>query len=215
MTDDCSTTPRMGLSLLTPAAEIIPALTMEEARAQLRVTPTFGTSPPSHPEDPLIRSAVLAAMGELEGPTGWLGRVLTTQQWRMTLPAFRDGLMVIPLPPLQSVDAITYLDKDGVEQTMDTGDYRAVPTMRAGYVELAHGKSWPSAGQARSDAIGVTFTAGYGNAEDVPELLRQYIKARLGFYYENRESEVVGTINTPLHGYLNILENFRVLGVIE
>jgi uncharacterized phiE125 gp8 family phage protein len=213
---DCSNLPlRMGLVSITPEEDLIPALTLEEARMQLRITPTFGTSPPSHPEDPLIRGAVLAAMGELEGPTGWLGRTLTTREWRLTLPAFQAGRMVIPLPPLQGVSAITYLDKDGAEQTMDAGDYRAIPTMTAGYVELTHGKSWPSPGQARSDAVGVTFTAGYGDAEEVPALIKQYLKARLGFYYEHRESEVVGTIVTPLPGYRHILENFRVLGVLE
>lgn len=193
-------------------------LTIEEARMQLRVDPEPGTSPPSHPEDELILDCVRAATGELDGGDGWLGRALLTQTWRLSLNRFPDGEVLLPLPPLQEVLSVTYLDTDGVERTLAAGtDYRVGTEGRVAYVAAAHGKRWPR-GREQGGAVGITFRCGYGDeGSAVPALVRQYVKARLGFYYEHRETIVVGPgLTAPeVPGYAHVLENLRVRGVLS
>lgn len=220
--DDCDTLGGLArMSLYRVEGPALPVLTLEEARMQLRVTPTFGTSPPSHPEDALIEDCVKAATEELEGVTGWLGRSLVQQTWRLSLPRFPSGPILLPLPPLQGVSSVTYLDKDGVRQTLtDTGaspageDYRVVTDAEIGYVALAPGKRWPT-GTVAGDAVQVTFVAGYASPAEVPAPIRRWIAGRLGFYYENREQMITGTIATMLPPFDRSLDNFRVRGVYQ
>lgn len=197
-----------------PAARV---LTLEQAYQQLRLDPDFGTSPPSRSDDDLILDAIDAAAGDLEGVTGWLGRALITQTWRLSLNAFPDGEIMLPLPPLQSVVGVTYLNGDGVEETLTVGtDYRVGDEGTVGYVAPAFGKSWPRGGRQQRGAVAVDFVAGYGDdPADIPGPIRQYLKARTTFYYENRDMVISGTSVTPTPFYRDSLENFRVRGVFR
>lgn len=205
----------MALKLVDPPANRV--LTLEDAYQQLRLDPDFGTSPPSRSDDQLILDAIDGAAGDLEGVTGWLGRALITQTWRLSLNAFPPGEIILPLPPLQSVVGINYLNAEGVEETLVAGtDYRVGNEGTLGYVVPAHGKSWPSGGRQQRGAVSVDYVAGYGDASaDIPGPIRQYLKARLTFYYENRDMVTTGTQIAPTPFWRNSLENFRVKGVIR
>lgn len=210
---------RPSFKLVTPPA--VPLLSLTEAYDQLRLDPTFGVSPASRPDDGLLAAMVAAATGEVDGVDGWLGRALVTQTWRMTLPRFPSGScpLEIPLPPLQSVGSISYVDSDGVTQTLAGGSpdtFRVFTDATPGYIAPLYNESWPGNVRNGLGAVAITFTAGYGDtAADVPELIRQYVRARLGFYYEFREAYLAGTIITPVHGYSYVLENLRVRGVMQ
>lgn len=191
-----------------------PLLSLTEAYQQLRLDPVFGTSPPSRPDDALIQSCVAAAVDEIDGPNGWLGRCLVTQTLRATLAAFPDGAVMLPFPPLQTVVSVSYTDPDGVVQTLTPdSDYRVIADADVGYMEPAFGLQWPAT-RRQSDAIKVDFIAGYGAPDEVPELIRQYVRARLGLYYEHREHVITGTIATVIPTIQNVLENYRVRGVL-
>lgn len=202
------------------SAPVAPLLTLEDAYQQLRLDPVFGTSPPSRPDDDHIRRCILAATDELDGVNGWLGRALVRQEWRMALDAFPagTGCVTLPLPPLIDVEGVSYTDRDGVEHTMAEGvDFRITPSTEyeCASIRPIYGKNWPVARQDQGSVV-IDFVAGYGEPEEVPELIRQYVRAQLGFYYEHRESVVVGSGVTaqPVPYYRNSLENYRVLGVL-
>jgi hypothetical protein len=61
-----------------------------------------------------------------------------TQSWALDLEHFpgvgrpfhplyhhrhRPGTILVPLPPLQSIEAVTYIDAVGAQQTVDPADY--------------------------------------------------------------------------------------------
>ncbi len=210
--------PASAVSVVTPPSE--PVLTLAEAYQQLRLDPEFGTSPPSRPDDVYIEEAVVAATAELDGPEGWLGRCLAPQTLALTLPEFPSGEPVyLPFPPLISVDSVTYLDSDGADQTLtETTDFRIGREGRVAYIAAAYGKAWP-VGRVQGGAVTILYRAGYQAGSPpvvaVPALIKQYLKARLGFYYEHREPVVTGTIATPIPGYAHVLENLRIRGVYK
>jgi len=212
--------PGSALTLITPPDDLF---SIEEERAHLRVDPVFGASPPTHPDDAYIEECFRAAVGELEGLTGWLGRSLMVQTWRLSLDRFPGSTtaLILPLPPLQGVRSVTYLDADGERQTLTdaaasppgTG-YRVNLGGIVGSISPLWGGQWPT-GRVDQGAVQVEFEAGYESAEDVPAPIKRWVMTRAATFYEHRETVVVGTIATELPAYMHNLENFRVRGLIE
>lgn len=89
-------------------------------------------------------------------------------------------------PDLIAVASITYMDVNGVVQTLDPANYQVVPGA-PGRIHLGYGQFWPAT-RAVSGAITVNYLAGYGPAAtDVPECIRTAIKMMVAELYENRE----------------------------
>jgi uncharacterized phiE125 gp8 family phage protein len=174
----------MGLTLLeAPAA---PLVALEDAQVHLRAE--------NPEENSLIESLVAAATTQAEA---FCRRRFVTQKWRLTLDAFPSGGIILPYPPLASVESVRYLDQEGVLQTVPGADYAVRTSEIPGEVVPAYGKDWPSA-RAVEDAVRVEFTCGYGAPENVPEGIRAAVLLLVGTFYANRESVVTGTIATPL-----------------
>ena len=57
-----------------------------------------------------------------------------------------------------------------------------------GRICLGYGKSWPSATLRPANGVCVTFTAGYGTASSVPNVVKAAMKLLIGDYYEAREA---------------------------
>jgi uncharacterized phiE125 gp8 family phage protein len=186
------------------APAIAPVLSLEEARLHLRVDAAGG----SHPDDTLIQAYVQAATDELDGGDGWLGRALCTQQWLLTLDSFPAGAIKLPLPPLQTVDSIGYVSLDGAAQTLSPSAYRVLDWSDPARVEPVYGTSWPAT-RGQADAVSITFTCGFGDPADVPELIRNYIRLRVGQSYENRELVAMGVTIAEIPFLRDSLENFR------
>lgn len=163
-------------------------------------------------EDAGIASFIRAATDRLDGRDGSLGCCLITQTWMLTLDSFTSEI-AIPLPPCQSIDAITYVDPDGVTQTLDAGAYQAfgLGSADGAKVRPAYGTSWPAI-RNQPDAVAITFTAGFGdNPGDVPEPIRAAIKMRVGHLFANRESVTFGSgfITETPDGADDFTRNFR------
>jgi uncharacterized phiE125 gp8 family phage protein len=126
---------------------------------------------------------------------------LLEQDWILHLDGFPADSDVIELPrgPLQSVSSITYLDTAGDSQTMDADDYVVDTSGRLGRIGLEWDASWPTTKNV-IDAVQIAYTAGYGEAADVPELMCQAILLGVSHYYEQREPVVTGTIVTAVPG---------------
>ena len=93
---------------------------MAEAKERLRIT---GDS-----FDADLASLLRAARQEIDGSSGWLGRALITQTWDLLPTSFPTAgwPIYIPLPPLQSVTSISYVDAAGATQTIAASEYRVL-----------------------------------------------------------------------------------------
>lgn len=181
----------MPLSLVTAPAQ--PILTKGEARDHLRLD--------GEDDIALVDRLVAAVTAYLDGREGYLGRALVTQTWDLTLDRFPlsgDRAIAVPLPPLQSVTSITYLDGDGVSQIWASSNYTVDTAAEPGVIRLAYAKSWPLTRRI-ANAVTVRFVAGYGDHwHDVPEDIRHAALLLLGHWYEHREEVVLNRTPTAL-----------------
>lgn len=142
-----------------------------------------------HPDYTLVQSLIKTARKHLEGKDGWLGRAFITQKWDLYMDAFPcDGIIRIPLPPLQEIVEIHYTDCAGTEQLLDDSNYLVDTVSEPARVTPAYSKVWPSTRQ-QINAVRITFLAGYGDEpENIEEPLLQAMLLLIGHYYEHREA---------------------------
>lgn len=164
--------PHMRLVLVTPPA--VEPLTVDEARARSNLG--------SKVSDEVVQAFITAARQTIDGADGWLGRALITQSWLGSLdyfPACDGGRIFIPLPPLQEITSLSYLDGGGASVVVDPAAYQVVMGPRP-YILPVYNSSWPAV-TCRADAVTIEFTAGYGDAgADVPEPIRTAIALMTG-----------------------------------
>jgi hypothetical protein len=155
----------MRLVLVTPPT--VEPLTAAEARARLNIG--------SDTTDDVLGALITASRQMIDGGQGWLGRALITQTWRLLLDAFpgcdagrgfnrwrseewdSNTQIRIPLPPLQTITSISYVDRDGAT------------------LAPAYRKTWPVT-RYQPDAVTIEFVCGYGSTGDkVDEPIRSAI----------------------------------------
>jgi uncharacterized phiE125 gp8 family phage protein len=153
--------------------------------------------------DPVkVNSLILAARQHVERVTS---RALVEQSWELVLDRFPACRAIrLAKGELRSVASLKYLDGDGVEQPLDAAVYQVDTARVPGRVVLASGASWPATSD-RINAVRVRFVAGFGAAAAVPEPIKAAMLLLIGHLYEHRESEIVGTITSPLQFALNAL----------
>lgn len=186
----------MGNSIVTPPEE--EPVTLDEAKAHLHEE--------SNDNDALIAALIVAARQMVEKSTR---RSLVTQTRAADFWGFpggstfsalltghraerHNGLNALQLPygPVSAVTSVEYIDDAGVEQTLAADQYvtdlnRDIPRLYAApYI------SWPVC-LSQPGAVTVTYTAGYGAADDVEQGLKQLILLIIGHWYQNREAVVV------------------------
>src|SRR4030067_2296692 len=98
----------MALTLITACAE--ERIPTEEAKASPSLRVSTST------DDTDIAMLITAARKMAETYTL---HALVTQTWELVLDGFPTGGIVVPMPPLQSVTSVKYIDTDGVQQTLD------------------------------------------------------------------------------------------------
>lgn len=184
----------MKMVLTTPPTA---AVTLIEAKDHLNVDHTD--------EDAKISFFIAAAVSELDGPTGYLGRCIATQTWTLSLTEWGDGL-TIPLRPVASV-SVAYDDADAVAQVLDPASYRLVTNWgedaRIEWIgdlpALADGADYP---------VRIAAVCGESVA---PADLRAAILLRVGDLYENREATGADIKVHPAYGHL--VSRLRVMAV--
>ena len=161
-------------------------------------------------DDGYLETLVVAARENIEN---LIKRQCINATWVLGLSSI-PSTIVCPRPPLSSVTSITYLDTDGVRQTLSTDVYDAHIEDEPGVIALKDGQSWPSIRSERN-SVEVTYVAGYGAAAtSVPASLKHAIKLLVGHWYVNREQVITGTIiqqfpfavEALLAGYINTWE---------
>lgn len=181
----------MSVSTRITAATDFP-VSIDEAKSHLRLDPSVGTA-----EDSLISGHIAAATSDLEEFTR---RRFMPQTWEDHRDEFADE-MIIEVSPVASVSSVSYVDADGVTQTLDSAVYSvsapAGDNPPKAIIRLAYGQSWPAI-RGDSGSVRIRYVAGYANAAAVPAQLRAAVLLTVGHLYANREDVVVGTIASPL-----------------
>lgn len=96
--------------------------------------------------------------------------------------------------PVQSVESVTYIDTNLVEQTF--GNCRVDLVSSPARITLTTGTTWPTTAKL-TNSVKVNYTAGFHH-ERVPKLLKSGMLFYVGHLYENREGVITGTIATDL-----------------
>lgn len=134
--------------------------------------------------DKLLQSIIKAARQYIERVNGL---AIIQQTWTLTLEAFpASKFIALPRYPVSSITSITYYDTSNASQTFSSGSYRLQKLAdNTSVVELNTNASWPGS-YDRSDALTVTFVAGYGSAAtNVPDDLIYAIKILAAHWFEN------------------------------
>jgi len=187
-------------------------VSVDELGDHLRLTAEG--SPGEYAEQTLLQMKIDAAIATIDGADGWLNRALVTQTWRMSFELFGSRLIRLPLPPLQSVTSLKYLDPDGVEQTFAASNYRVITDATPGLIYLNDDSVWPSIARA-PDAVRITFVAGYGEAAAVPSAIRNAVLIMAGTLYEQREELAFGVQPFEIPGTVkSLLSTYRFHGLV-
>lgn len=140
-------------------------------------------------DDDIFTRLIEVARRQCEQISGWafITRTYTVQldQW----PFYPQ--IKLPYPPLQSVSSIEYVTDDGTNNTFDSANYIVDTHSTPGRIVLKLNESWPSETLQVGGAITITYVAGFGAANDVPDQYKQAMLLLIGHLYENRESVVV------------------------
>lgn len=187
----------MGLILITaPATEPV---TLTEAKAHLRVT--------GADDDTYITALITMARQYAEVFTR---RALITQTWDLYLDAFPDYDIALPMPDLQSVTSVTYVDTDGVSQVLSSALYQVDLASIRGRIAPAYNEEWPDTREETYGAVKVRFVCGYGAASAVPETIKGAMKLLIGHWFENRMEATAETIKQIPMGANNLMWMERV-----
>lgn len=199
----------MALTLVAPPqAEPVSVV---DVKAHLRIDGSL--------EDPTLTRYITAARLSLEGAAGWLNRAFITQDWDWTLDAFPRsscGELAVPLPPLQSIISIQYLDQAGVLQTWASTEYTVDTKSEPGRIAPAYGKVWPYA-RSVMNAVTIRLKAGYGTGPgSVPQPIRLALIGIVSDFYEHRAEATffgVQAANAGQPAWVeSLLASYRVLG---
>ena len=166
------------MALLLISGPVSEPITLAEVKADLDVVVDS--------DDSQIAGYITAARASLDGKDGILGRALMPQTWELVFDSFPQGPINIPLPPLQSVVSVKYLDVLGVEQTVPTTDYVVDPISEPGWIAPA--TVWPTAYDS-INTVRIRFVAGYADAASVPRPLRLAMMLRIRGFYDDDWSE--------------------------
>lgn len=191
----------MRLELLTPPAT--EPVTLAECKTRLRIDDAT--------DDAGVTRLIAAATSHAQSITR---RAFVTQSWALTLDAFPCGSISLPLPPLQTVEEISYIDSTGATVVLPSTEYLVDKNGLVGMIHRAYQKQWPTT-RAQPMAVRIEFTAGYGAAAAVPSDLASALMLLVAHWDQNREPVVIGTIvsSVPM-SVESLLAPFVIPGVI-
>lgn len=148
---------------------------LDDAKEHLRVVHTD--------DDRYISTLLLAATKWAED---FQCRTYVSRSHTMYLDEWQTIIRPTYSPLISTGLEIKYIDTDGTEQTLSSAYYRVDTDTEPGRITEAYGYSWPDIRYV-TNAITITYTAGYGTAEAVPDDIKAAIKLIVGHLYEHRE----------------------------
>jgi uncharacterized phiE125 gp8 family phage protein len=169
-------------------------VTLDECKSQLRLE--------IPDDDPLILSYIAAARSYVEAVAG---QQLVSATWQWKLDGFQP-IFYLPHPPLQSVTTFTYLDTAGASQSLtEDTDFQVDTASVRGRIMPSPTKTWPATQSNKFNTITITYVAGHGAINAVPENYKQAIRLLVAHQYREREPVLVGSISKELDFSVNSL----------
>jgi len=182
-----------------PMADTL-VVSVAEAKQHMRVT--------SAADDSYIESLILAVQSLA---AAWQGRTWLSATLTQVLDAFPPNILYLRYPPATSITSIVYLDESGDSQTLAASVYRLDATSEPARVTLAYSQTWPAT-YAVTNAITVTYVAGYASAALIPATWKQAVLLGVGHYYEHRESVTDLKLEVLPMGFYDLLWPDRCFG---
>lgn len=186
-----------GLSIVTAATKA--PITLDEAKNYCSVIDETI-------DDTLIQVLIDSATKYVED---WTTRKLINVTLLMTLDRFPLYVITVPRAPFSVVNSIKYLDSAGDQITLDAADYTVDNKTELGRIVPSSGNSWPQTFE-EINAVEIEFVAGYGPDEvDVPDTIKSAIYLTIDDLYNNRSTQIVGTIiaqNQTVQKLLSIVD---------
>lgn len=177
-----------------PTGEVV---TLAEIKSDLRID--------TNDFDSDLRSWIAMAVDRLQRATR---RQFLTATWTLLLDRFPCREIRIWKAPVSSIESIKYIDPDGNLQTIDEEDYVVSVRDEPRVIVPALGSYWPSTA-CQPDAVRVELVAGYGTADDVPDMAKGIIKLMVRDYFLGGDSiRVVGNegeYRSPMEPLMNHL----------
>lgn len=187
---------------LVTAPEEMP-ISLAEAKANCRVDAD------NTDEDTLVTGLIDAATSLLDGYAGLLGRCLVTQTWQVTADDF-ERCMRLPMPATEAV--VKVRNSAGQLATVSATDYSLLADGRGSYVRFKDAYAYPG-DLAETEGVVIEFTAGYGDAADVPAAIKQAMHLLVAHWFMNREAAAPMSFDELPLGPKALLAPFRRIGV--
>ncbi len=154
-------------------------------------------------EDAVLEVCLRSAMAAIEVR---IGKALMTRRFSWELTRWgADGEQVLPIAPVVMMNAVTLVDRLGVETVVDA----------AGYVLERYNQRPKIVGVLPSIPDGgrvvLTFDAGFGDWGAVPADLRHAVLLQAAAFYENRAGE--GRVNGMPFGVSALIEGYRPIRI--
>lgn len=135
--------------------------------------------------DAYLDGLIEAAVGHVDGQ-GVLGRAMVTQTWAQWVSQ-SPGWVRLTMGPFISLVSVEYYNSAGDLLTADLADFETRLSGDDVICKPKTGRQWPTS-DARSDAIKISYTAGFGGAADVPANIRHALLMIVAHWFENREA---------------------------
>jgi uncharacterized phiE125 gp8 family phage protein len=171
----------------------IDPVTLDEVKLHLRID---GDS-----EDTLIQSLIRVATRLCET---YAGLSFTTQTRVVKLDRFRGSDVILPYGPVTEVTSIAYVDGDDDPQTISGSDYTL--DTQSGISKIRVLESWPFTNNTANNIV-ITYTAGFGTPDDLPEVAKHAIKMTVALLYQNRGDDKSGGLPDAA---MDLLDSIKV-----
>lgn len=178
----------MKTIITVPSTELVVSLNL--AKQHLRLDTDDGT------DDDLIKHLIEVATERAEHQ---LGRSLLTKTYK-TVAEHGDKIKLVP--NLIAISSVIVTNDDDSTTTLTGSDYllnqnSLVPEIMPMVLVEA--------------SIAVTYTAGYGTADNIPKAIKQWVLVDLATLYENREAVMNYGVNSVPYPFVDgLLDPYRV-----
>lgn len=131
-------------------------------------------------------------------------RAYYEQVWELSFDDFPYLPLLIPRPPLVSIDSIHYYDYQNTMTAMSLSDFIVDINHEPGRLAHAYDKIWPTVTLKTIDAIRIRYTCGYAvsssvvtstttyapDVADIPDNIKDAIYLYCSYRNENRSGEI-------------------------
>lgn len=154
--------------------------------------------------DPLLEALLDAAIAAIEAR---IGKVLLEKTYALEVTRWlRSDRYGLPLGPVSAINAVTLIDSQGRETSVEADRYTLWPDLYRPEIRASALPTIPTRG-----AVRIAFVAGFGpNWGDLPSDLQHAVLMLAASYYQNRAGAGSGDAFLPF-GVLALIERYRTV----